>query len=158
MWWPWSLWASKTTQTRPLPYLQTPVPTGSLTRTPLPDLKTNLPTLRDITQTGTLNDLTYRKVYLTSAVPPKFYGLPKIHKVGTPLRPMVSSRCSIAYGLVKELANIIHPLVGQSPNHLKTLNILHSTYKRQDWNQVRSLHHMILRPSLHQFLLTLPYN
>ena len=40
--------------------------------------------LRDIKQTGGLKDTTYHKAYPTSAVPPKFYGLPKIHKVGTP--------------------------------------------------------------------------
>ena len=50
---------------------------------------------------------------------PKFYGLPKIHKVGTPLRPTVSSRGSITYGVAKELAYIIKPLVGQSLHHLK---------------------------------------
>ena len=41
-------------------------------------------TLWDIKQTGRLSDSTYRKVYPTSAVPPKFYGVLKIHKVGTP--------------------------------------------------------------------------
>ena len=51
--------------------------------------------------------------------PPKFYGLPKIHKIGTPLRPIVSSRGSITYGVAKELVYIIKPLVDQSPNHLK---------------------------------------
>ena len=40
--------------------------------------------LKDIKQTGGLKDSTYCKVYPTSAVPPKFYGLPKINKVGTP--------------------------------------------------------------------------
>ena len=79
--------------------------------------------------------------------PPKFYGLSKIHKVGTPIRPIMSSRGSITYGVAKELANI--------NTTLKTLNISYSTYKRQDWNQVRSWHHM-LRPSSHQFLWTLP--
>ena len=43
--------------------------------------------LKDIKQTGGLSDLTYKKVYPTSTVPSKFYGLPKIHKVGTPLDP-----------------------------------------------------------------------
>ena len=52
--------------------------------------------------------------------PPKFYGLPKIHKVGSPLRPVVSSRGSIMYGVAKELSYIMKPLVGQSPHHLKT--------------------------------------
>ena len=51
--------------------------------------------------------------------PPKFYGLPKIHKTGTPLRPIVSSRGSITYGVAKELSHIIKPLVGQFPHHLK---------------------------------------
>ena len=37
----------------------------------------------------------------------------------TPLRPIVSSRGSITYGVAKELAHIIKPLVGQSPHHLK---------------------------------------
>ena len=39
--------------------------------------------------------------------------------MGTPLRPIVSSRGSITYGVAKELAGIIHPLVGQSQHHLK---------------------------------------
>ena len=45
-------------------------------------------TLKDIKQTGRLNDSTYKKVYPTSTVPPKFYGLPKIHKIGTPSGPL----------------------------------------------------------------------
>ena len=57
--------------------------------------------------------------------PPKFYGLPQIHKTGTPLRPIVSSRGSITYGIVKELAHIFKPLVGQSPHHLEKHTALH---------------------------------
>ena len=45
--------------------------------------------------------------------------LPKIHKTGTPLRPIVSSRGSITYWVAKELSHIIKPPVGQSPHHLK---------------------------------------
>ena len=44
---------------------------------------------------------------------------PKIHKVCTPLRPIVSSRGSTTYGVAKEMASIICPLVGQSYHHLK---------------------------------------
>ena len=36
---------------------------------------------------GGLKDSAYCKMYPTSAVLPKFYGLPKIHKVGTPSGP-----------------------------------------------------------------------
>ena len=41
-------------------------------------------------QTG-LSNQTYKSMYPTGCVPPKFYGLPKIHKPDTSLRPVVSS-------------------------------------------------------------------
>ena len=40
--------------------------------------------LKDFEQTGGPKDSTYHKMYTTGAVPPKFYGLPKIHTVHTP--------------------------------------------------------------------------
>ena len=49
---------------------------------------------------------------------PKFYGLPKINKPGTPLRPIVSSRGTVTYNIAKELAKILKPLVGMSPHHV----------------------------------------
>ena len=58
-------------------------------------------------------------MYPISTVPAKVYGLPKTHKVGTTLRPMVSRRGSITYRVAKVLAGIICFLVGQSPLHLK---------------------------------------
>ena len=57
-------------------------------------------------------------MYSTDCVPPKFYGLPKIHKPDTPLRPIVSSCGSVTYGVAKELAKILKPLVGKSPHHI----------------------------------------
>ena len=51
---------------------------------------------------------------------PKFYGLHKIHKVDTPLRPIVSSCGSGAYGVAKELTKIHKPLVGHSPHHINS--------------------------------------
>ena len=59
-------------------------------------------------------------MYPTDCVPPKFYGLPKIHKPDTPLRPIVSSCGSVTYGVAKELAKILKPLVGQSPHHINS--------------------------------------
>ena len=53
-------------------------------------------------------------MYPTGCVPPQFYGLPKIHKPDTPLRPIVSSCGSVTYGVAKELAKILKPLVGKS--------------------------------------------
>ena len=59
-------------------------------------------------------------MYPTGCVPPKFYGLPKIHKLDTPLRPIVSSCGSVTYGVAKELAKILKPLVGKSPHHINS--------------------------------------
>ena len=49
---------------------------------------------------------------------PKFYGLPKVHKEGTPLRPIVSSIGVVTYSTSKELSKILKPLVGKSPHHI----------------------------------------
>ena len=59
-------------------------------------------------------------MYHTGCVPPKFYGLPKIHKPHTPLRPIVSSCGSVTYGVAKELTKLLKPLVGKSPHHINS--------------------------------------
>ena len=69
-------------------------------------------------QTG-LDSITYKSMYPTGYVPPK-YGLPKIHKPDTPLRPIVSSCGSVTYGVAKELTMILKPLVGKSPHHINS--------------------------------------
>ena len=51
-------------------------------------------------ETG-MQENTYRRMYPTGASPPKFYGLPKIHKKNIPLRPIVSSIGSVSYGVAK---------------------------------------------------------
>ena len=68
-------------------------------------------------QTG-LDSLTNKSMYPTGCVPPRFYGLPKIHKPDSPLRPIVSSCGSVTYGVARELATILNPLVGRSPHHI----------------------------------------
>ena len=55
---------------------------------------------------------------LPVAQPPKFYGLPKIHKTDTLLRPVVSSRGSVTYGVAKVIAKVLKPLVGKLPHHI----------------------------------------
>ena len=70
-------------------------------------------------QTGPSNQ-TYKSMYPTGCVPPKFYGLPRIHKLDTPLRPIVSSCGLVRYGVAKELAKILKPLVGKSPHHINS--------------------------------------
>ena len=50
---------------------------------------------------------------------PKFYGLPKVHKVGVPLRPIVAFRGSPTYALASTLAKRLKPLVASSAHMLK---------------------------------------
>ena len=59
-------------------------------------------------------------MYPTGCVPPKFYGLPKIYKTGNALRPIVSSKGSVTYGVAKVLSKAIKPLVGKSPYHIQS--------------------------------------
>ena len=75
--------------------------------------------LKNIKSEGGLSDESYRKMYPTGAVSPKYYGLPKIHKAGTPLRPIISSTGTATYNTAKELARILKPLVGTSSHHVQ---------------------------------------
>lgn len=53
------------------------------------------------------------------ALPPKLYGLPKIHKVGVPLRPIVSQIRSPAYFLSKFLGGFLKKWTLQSKFNIK---------------------------------------
>ena len=94
----------------------------SIPRDPTNTIKNKLINIlkRVKSQTG-LNNQTYKAMYPTGCVPPKFYGLSKIHKLDTPLRPTVSSCGSVTYGVAKELAKILKPLVGKSPDHINNI-------------------------------------
>ena len=74
--------------------------------------------LKTIKAEGGIDNNTYKRLYPTRAVPPKYYGLPNIHKMGTPLRPIISSRGSATYETAKDLTKIIKPLIGKSPHHV----------------------------------------
>ena len=74
--------------------------------------------LRIIKTEGGLKEEVYRRLYPTGAGSPKFYGLPKIHKSGIPLRPIISSIGTVTYNTTKELARILKPLVGLSNHHV----------------------------------------
>ena len=75
--------------------------------------------LKTIKTEGGMDEATYRRLYPTGASPPKFYGLPKVHKSGMPLRPIVWSIGSVTYETSKELSIILKPLVGRSPHHVQ---------------------------------------
>ena len=66
-----------------------------------------------------INEVIYRRLYPTGASSPIFYGLPKVHKQGIPLRPIVSSIGAVTYESSKELSKILKPLVWKSPHQVQ---------------------------------------
>ena len=92
----------------------------SIPRDPTNSIKNKLISIlkRVKNQTG-LDNNTYKSMYPTGC-PPKFYGLLRIHKPDTPLRLIVSNCGSVTYGVAKELAKILKPLVGKSPHHVNS--------------------------------------
>ena len=70
-------------------------------------------------QTG-LDSVTYKSMYPTGCVPPKFHRHPKIHKPDIPLRLIVSSCGSVTYGVATELTKILKSLVGKSSHHINS--------------------------------------
>ena len=79
---------------------------------------TFIPTLKRIKRETNMGEGMYRTMYPTGCITPKFYGLPKIHKTGIPLRPVVSSGGSVTYGLAKVIAKVLNPLVGKLPHYI----------------------------------------
>ena len=77
-------------------------------------------TLKRIKRETNMGESMYRTMYPTSFIAPKFYGLPKIHKTGTPLRPIVSCRGLVTYGVAKVTAKVLKPLVGRLPHHIQS--------------------------------------
>ena len=75
--------------------------------------------LKSIKAKGGMSEDLCKWLYPTGVGTPKFYGLPKIHKLGMPLRPIVSRFGTVTYQTSKEVARILKPLVGRSPHHVK---------------------------------------
>ena len=98
--------------------------------------------LNRIKSEGGLNEDTYRKLYPTGAVSSKFYGLPKVHKPGNPLRPIVSSTGTATYHTAKELARILKPLVGSSTHHVQNTRDFVKTNSRNKAEAGR-MHHLL---------------
>ena len=88
---------------------------------PTNKLKAKLITIfRRIKRASGLEDSIHKYMYPMECASPKFYGLPKIHKTKTPLRPIVSSRGSVTYGVAEVLAKILMPLVSKSLHHIQS--------------------------------------
>ena len=74
--------------------------------------------LLDLKKAGIINEDLYRMLYSSDGLSSRFYGLPKIHKTGNPLRPIVSFINSLTY-VSSYLAKILSPVVGNPVNTVK---------------------------------------
>ena len=75
--------------------------------------------LRKLEEKGWIADKAKLNLTPQFSTPPQIYGLPKIHKEKTPLRPIVSSIGSPTYKLANELARILSPLMGKTESFVK---------------------------------------
>ena len=76
--------------------------------------------LLDLKKAGIINEDLYRMLYSSDGLSPRFYGfMPKIHKTGIPLRPIVSFINSPTYDVSSYLAKILSPVVGNTVNTVK---------------------------------------
>ncbi|XP_050924570.1 uncharacterized protein LOC127140827 [Lates calcarifer] len=73
--------------------------------------------LQQLQKEGIIDKAQYYRLYPQDSIP-CLYGLPKIHKEGAPLRPVVSSINSVTYNIAKHIAKILAPLVGNTPHHI----------------------------------------
>lgn len=65
------------------------------------------------------DDKLKKKLIPSSECIPRIYGLPKIHKDGVPLRPIVNTIGSPTYELAKYVAKVLKPLVGNTDSFIK---------------------------------------
>ena len=75
--------------------------------------------LLDLKKAGKISDSTYKILYSSDGFGPRFYGLPKIHKPGIPLRPIVPFVNSPTYAISGYLARILSPIVGNTDYTVK---------------------------------------
>ena len=67
--------------------------------------------LRDLTKTGEVSEATYQKIRPTGSSRPRMYGVPKVHKEGAPLRPILAMVGSAQHATAQWLAQLLKPVV-----------------------------------------------
>ncbi|GJQ76307.1 hypothetical protein Trydic_g2034 [Trypoxylus dichotomus] len=73
----------------------------------------------NILRASSLPDEVKKQVIVTEALPPRLYGLPKIHKRDIPLRPIVSAIGAPTFLLVKHLTTLLQPYIGEKPSYIR---------------------------------------
>ncbi|PFX11502.1 hypothetical protein AWC38_SpisGene24737 [Stylophora pistillata] len=92
-----------------------------LKRDPTPALQRKLNSkLLTLKKTNAFDTQRYYRLRCSVPQPPKLYGLPKLHKPGFPMRPIVSFCGSPTYQLSKYLTTILQPLTDKSRHKLQS--------------------------------------
>ena len=76
-------------------------------------------TLTRLKEENKINQKDYDYLYPTSESIPRMYCTPKIHKPGTPLRPIVDYTGSIGYATSISMADILAPIISKTEYHVK---------------------------------------
>ena len=75
--------------------------------------------LKDLKDRKVITSELQKKLHPTIEQPLRFYSLPKVLNVNTPLHPIVSSIDTITYAGAQYLADVLSPLVGKTEHHVK---------------------------------------
>ena len=93
-----------------------------LKRDPTPALQRKLNSkILTLKKTDAFDAQRYYRLRCSVPQPPKLYGLPKLHKPGIPMRPIVSFCGSPTYQLSKYLTTILQPLTDKSRRKLPSI-------------------------------------
>ena len=80
--------------------------------------------LEDLKTNGSITPQMYHKFFPRGSVSPRIYGLPKIHKTGIPLRPIVSTTNSPTVKIEKWAAMTLKPLLYLQNSYIKNSKFL----------------------------------
>ena len=86
--------------------------------------------IHDLLNRNIIDQSLYYKLKPTDSPAPRFYGLPKIHKQGIPIRPIVSYTGTPLYKISKHIANILTTYVSREGRHSENSKIF-SEYVRK---------------------------
>jgi predicted GIY-YIG superfamily endonuclease len=104
---------------------------GSYIKIPKNPIKKIIREVKKAINNSNLDEKTKKRLLPTNEITPRIYGLPKIHKEGIPLRPIVNTIGSPTYELAKYVAKILGPLVGHTDSFIKDSNDFINTIKNE---------------------------
>jgi hypothetical protein len=104
---------------------------GSYIKIPKNPIKKIIREVKKAINNSNLDEKTKKRLLPTNEITPRIYGLPKIHKEGIPLRPIVNTIRSPTYELAKYVAKILGPLVGHTESFIKDSNNFINTIKNE---------------------------